>query len=122
MTIHPFYPRKLLNEACLNFHIFISWPLFLFSLFLIYPSIWPLNGCGNTDERGILLGITNMKIPFFVVNAFTERPFMGNPAGVVLEARDLANNTMQKIASELHCSETAFVVGGKNSVFDIKFN
>ncbi len=45
----------------------------------------------------------------FVVDAFTDRPFGGNPAGVVLleSARDEA--TMQAFAAELGCAETAFV-------------
>jgi len=62
-----------------------------------------------------------MKIPFYVVNAFTDKPFNGNPAGVVLEADDLNRNLMQKIAAELKCSETAFVSTSKNDTFRVQF-
>jgi len=46
----------------------------------------------------------------FQVDAFTDRLFAGNPAGVVLGADGLDDATMQAIARELHCSETAFVM------------
>jgi trans-2,3-dihydro-3-hydroxyanthranilate isomerase len=44
-----------------------------------------------------------------LVDAFTEHPFGGNPAGVVLEAAGLSDEMMQKIAREVNVSETAFV-------------
>jgi PhzF family phenazine biosynthesis protein len=43
--------------------------------------------------------------------AFTSDPSGGNPAGVVLEADDLADAAMQRIAAEVGYSETAFVTG-----------
>jgi len=62
-----------------------------------------------------------MKIPFYVVNAFTNEPFKGNPAGVVLEADDLNRSLMHKMAAELKCSETAFVSTSKNAAFRVQF-
>jgi PhzF family phenazine biosynthesis protein len=47
-----------------------------------------------------------------LVDAFSDRPYAGNPAGVVLEASGLTEAQMRRIANELHASETAFVVGG----------
>lgn len=44
------------------------------------------------------------------INAFTSEPFCGNPAGVVLDGRDLADSRMQAIAREMNLSETAFVL------------
>jgi len=44
------------------------------------------------------------------VDAFTEIPFEGNPAGVVLDAAGLREPEMQAIAREMNCSETAFVL------------
>jgi PhzF family phenazine biosynthesis protein len=44
------------------------------------------------------------------VDAFTRTPFAGNPAGVVLDARELTDPQMQLIARELNCSETAFIL------------
>lgn len=51
-----------------------------------------------------------MRIPFFQVASFAERPFAGNPAGVcVLDAWPAAE-TMQAIAEENAVSATAFLV------------
>lgn len=44
------------------------------------------------------------------VDAFTTEPFCGNPAGVVLDARGMSDHLMQKIASEMNLSETAFLL------------
>ena len=44
------------------------------------------------------------------VDAFTCEPFSGNPAGVVLDARGMSDSMMQKIASELNLSETAYLL------------
>jgi len=51
-----------------------------------------------------------MKQPIIQVDAFTDRPFFGNPAGVcILEAaRDDA--WMQNVAREMNLSETAFLL------------
>lgn len=45
----------------------------------------------------------------FTVNAFTDRPFSGNPAAVVLCAKPLPDAYMQDMAAELRLSETAFL-------------
>ena len=52
-----------------------------------------------------------MKIPVFHVDAFTDKPFAGNPAAICVLTEWLADETMQKVAMELNLSETAFVVG-----------
>ncbi|MFB6093500.1 MAG: PhzF family phenazine biosynthesis protein [Halanaeroarchaeum sp.] len=44
-----------------------------------------------------------------LVDAFTDRAYAGNPAGVVPDAADLDADQMQSIAGELGASETAFV-------------
>jgi PhzF family phenazine biosynthesis protein len=51
-----------------------------------------------------------MRIRFLQIDAFTARPFAGNPAAVCLlpEARDAA--WMQQVAAEMNLSETAFLV------------
>ena len=45
-----------------------------------------------------------------IVDAFTKKPFTGNPAGVVLDANGLTDVQMQLIAQELNLSETAFIL------------
>ena len=61
---------------------------------------------------------TNKKL--FQVDAFTDTPFHGNPAGVMLLDTAIENEIMQAIAAEMNVSETAFVVVGKKP-FDIRY-
>jgi len=44
-----------------------------------------------------------------IVDAFTDRPFAGNPAGVVVLESFPADEWMQSVAAEVNLSETAFV-------------
>jgi len=46
----------------------------------------------------------------FVVDAFTDRPFAGNPAAVCLGTGD--DLWMQQMAAEFNLAETAFLAGG----------
>lgn len=45
-----------------------------------------------------------------VVDAFTDRPFAGNPAAVCLLEREAEERWMQSVAAELNLSETAFLL------------
>jgi trans-2,3-dihydro-3-hydroxyanthranilate isomerase len=49
-------------------------------------------------------------ITVYWIDAFCDRPFCGNPAVVVPQADGLSDAQMQKIAREVNCSETAFVL------------
>ena len=51
-----------------------------------------------------------MRIPLYQVDAFTARPFGGNPAAVCPLESWLPPATMQAIAAENNLSETAFIV------------
>jgi predicted PhzF superfamily epimerase YddE/YHI9 len=51
-----------------------------------------------------------MKLPYYQVDAFTSRPFSGNPAGVCLLEEWTDDTTLQRIAGENNLSETAFLV------------
>ena len=51
-----------------------------------------------------------MKLDIFQVDAFTDKPFGGNPAAVVPLDAWLADDLMLKIAAENNLSETAFFV------------
>ena len=55
------------------------------------------------DTRG-------MRIPIFVVDAFTTKRFSGNPAAVLLLERELDDALLHAIAQENNLSETAFLV------------
>ena len=49
-------------------------------------------------------------LPLYQVDAFTDRPFAGNPAAVVPLKSWLTDTLMQQIAAENNLSETAFFV------------
>ncbi|MFJ6208259.1 PhzF family phenazine biosynthesis protein [Lysinibacillus sp. NPDC092081] len=57
---------------------------------------------------------------YYVIDAFTETKFGGNPAGVVIH-ENLDEEFMQKYAAEVRFSETAFIKKIDNKNFDIKF-
>lgn len=63
----------------------------------------------------------NMK--YYIVDAFTDKPFGGNPAGVVLLEEDTfpEEELMLNIAAELRYSETAFVLRHSANEFTIRF-
>ena len=50
-----------------------------------------------------------IRLPFYQVDAFADRPFAGNPAAVCLLDGPVSAETMQTIAAEMNLSETAFV-------------
>jgi PhzF family phenazine biosynthesis protein len=49
------------------------------------------------------------KLRIFIVDAFSDRRFGGNPAAVCITSTPLAEATMQRIAMEMNQPETAFV-------------
>ena len=51
-----------------------------------------------------------MDIRFYQIDAFTDRVFAGNPAGVCFLDRWLEDSILQSIATENNLSETAFLV------------
>lgn len=63
----------------------------------------------NANRNEQLENLSKMK--YYIVDAFTDQPFGGNPAGVVLLDGDTFPNEklMLKVAAELRYSETAFV-------------
>ncbi|ARJ22937.1 PhzF family phenazine biosynthesis protein [Bacillus mycoides] len=57
-------------------------------------------------------------INVFHYDAFTNKPNMGNPAGIVLEADGLKEEDMQRIAEKVGFNETSFVLSSE--VADIR--
>ncbi len=60
-------------------------------------------------------------LKLWLVDAFTNTPFQGNPAGVCLLNDFLPDHTMQAIASQLNWSETTFVVQKSANHFHIRW-
>ncbi|MDD2265012.1 MAG: PhzF family phenazine biosynthesis protein [Bacteroidales bacterium] len=56
----------------------------------------------------------------YQVDAFTDEPFKGNPAGVMIVDERTPAGWMQNIASEMNLSETAFIIP-KGSGFTIRY-
>lgn len=58
-----------------------------------------------------------------VVDAFTDRPFTGNPAGVCVLEEPADEAWMQRVAAEMKHSETAFVrpVDGPDADFELRW-
>ncbi|MDQ0059260.1 PhzF family phenazine biosynthesis protein [Paenibacillus harenae] len=52
----------------------------------------------------------NDGVELFIVDAFTNEPFRGNPAAVCLSDKDREESWMQQVAAEMNLSETAYVV------------
>ena len=61
-----------------------------------------------------------MRIPFYHVDAFADRPFAGNPAAVCPLEEWLSDATMQAIAAEHNLSETAFYVA-RGTHYDLRW-
>jgi PhzF family phenazine biosynthesis protein len=55
-----------------------------------------------------------MAIAITQVDAFTDRPFAGNPAAVCLLAQPQEESWMQNVAREMNLSETAFLLPGED--------
>ena len=59
---------------------------------------------------------------YYIVDAFTDKLFGGNPAGVVLLDNDFpADGLMQQVAAELRYSETAFVRRDGADEFTVRY-
>ena len=50
-----------------------------------------------------------MAVPIWIVDAFTDRPFRGNPAAVCILQQPATPDWMQAVAGEMNLAETAFL-------------
>ena len=57
---------------------------------------------------------------FKQVDVFTDRPFMGNPVAVILDAEGLETADMQRIAGWTNLSETTFVLPSKTADYRLR--
>jgi predicted PhzF superfamily epimerase YddE/YHI9 len=62
-----------------------------------------------------------MGMQLTVIDAFTDRPFSGNPAAVAMLDRFPDDSRMQLVAREMNLSETAFVVGRMDGSYDLRW-
>src|SRR6478609_3652542 len=62
-----------------------------------------------------------MPHPITIVDAFTDQPFSGNPAGVVVLAEAAPEAWMQAVAAEVNLAETAFLVPRPDGDHDLRW-
>jgi predicted PhzF superfamily epimerase YddE/YHI9 len=62
-----------------------------------------------------------MSWKIFQVDAFADRPFAGNPAGVCLLEREAPERWMQAVAAEMNVAETAFLYRRSDGVFELRW-
>lgn len=60
-------------------------------------------------------------IPAFIVDAFTNKPFGGNPAAICILAKEKSEQWMQAVAAEFNLSETAFLVQREKDLWDLRW-
>jgi len=60
--------------------------------------------------------------PFMQVDVFTDRPYLGNPVAVVLDAGGLDAKAMQAIARWTNLSETTFVLAPDDPRADVRYD
>jgi PhzF family phenazine biosynthesis protein len=61
-----------------------------------------------------------MPTPIYIVDAFAERPFQGNPAAICPLEKPADPVWMQHVAAEMNLSETAFIVPGETG-FELRW-
>src|SRR5512137_1129931 len=64
--------------------------------------------------------MTQRKCRLFLVDAFTQERFCGNPAAVVLDADQLTDEEMRRVTRELAGLEVAFVLGSESQHYDLE--
>src|SRR4029079_15121117 len=64
--------------------------------------------------------MTQRKCRLFLVDSFTRERFCGNPAAVVLDADNLTDDEMRRIARELSGTEVACVFRSDSPDYDVE--
>lgn len=59
--------------------------------------------------------------PIFCVDAFTDKPFTGNPAAVCVLGHDRPDEWMRSVAAEMNLSETAFIRESGENTFNLRW-
>lgn len=62
-----------------------------------------------------------MNVPLYLIDAFTDRPFAGNPAAVCLPDSEPDPKWMQSVAAEMNQAETAFLRPRKDGDWDLRW-
>lgn len=57
----------------------------------------------------------------YIVDAFTRRPYQGNPAAVCILDQPAEKTWMQSVATEMNLSDTAFLLPKESGVWDLRW-
>lgn len=60
-------------------------------------------------------------VPLYIVDAFTDRPFSGNPASICLLDRWPSDRWLAQVAAEMNHSETAFITRRAEGGFQLRW-
>lgn len=63
----------------------------------------------------------NQSIPAYIVDAFTDKAFGGNPAAVCILREAKTDQWLQKVAAEFNLSETAFLQQAKDNRWHLRW-
>jgi predicted PhzF superfamily epimerase YddE/YHI9 len=81
--------------------------------------------CIGSSIVGYDSGVNNkefiMTKPLYIIDAFTEQPFSGNPAAVCLVGPEADLVWMQQVASEMNLSETAFLSPIASDIWSLRW-
>ncbi|MDY6826373.1 MAG: PhzF family phenazine biosynthesis protein [Bacillota bacterium] len=63
-----------------------------------------------------------MSHPFYIVDVFAEKKYVGNQLAVICDADSLTTEEMQKVALEMNYSETTFIISDqpRNGGYDVR--
>lgn len=64
---------------------------------------------------------SHASLPYFVVDAFTHKPFSGNPAAVCILDEPKKDHWLQQVAAEFNLSETAFLWHQENNLWKLRW-
>lgn len=62
-----------------------------------------------------------MSYPIYLIDAFVDQPFSGNPAGVCILDQEQSVNWMQNVALEMNQSETSFLRKRADGSWDLRW-
>jgi len=54
--------------------------------------------------------MTGRQLRFYIIDVFAQEPLNGNPLALMIDALELSQQTMQRIAREFNQSETTFLL------------
>lgn len=96
---------------CYKLSSYFDQSLFIISVIFFFLISFP----GSYSQVSPETNDRVIEIPIYIIDAFTDKKFSGNPAAVCPLSEWLEDVILQSIASENNLSETAFFVKDKDT-------